>query len=98
MSDSEDSALCSQELNELQTSVVPQNTKNATEWGINVFKTWCAKRSLDIDLKTVSSDVLATNLRRFYAEVKTKKNKPMHPSSLTCVRASAPPPYPIADK
>ena len=88
VSDSDDNALGSQELNELQASVVPENTKTNTAWGLNVFGSWCAKRSADIDLKTVSSDVLADVLRRFYAEVKTKKNKPMHPSSLTCLRAS----------
>ena len=39
-------------------------------------------------MSTISSDDLSGVLRRFYAEVKTKKGKPMTPSSLTCLRAS----------
>ena len=37
---------------------------------------------------TVSRDVLSTTLRQFYAEVKTKKGKPLSPSSLVGIRAS----------
>ena len=85
---SQDSALDSQELDDLQESVKPANTKKSTSWGVKVFQTWSEKRELNINLATVSCEVLADSLRRFYAEVKTKKGLPMTPASLTCLRAS----------
>lgn len=85
---SQSSALDVNELNKLEESSKPENTRKVTSWGVNVFKSWCSKRQLENDLFTVSSDVLSTTLRQFYAEVKTKKGKPLSPSSLLGIRAS----------
>ena len=85
---SQDSSFNSQELDEIEQSVKPENTKKSTSWGVSVFGQWCYKRNLNIDLSTVVPEVLSDTLRRFFAEVKTKKGLPMTPSSLTCLRAS----------
>ena len=85
---SQNSDLNADELDILEESAKPESTKNVTTWGVNVFNTWCLKRRKQIDLLTVSSDVLASTLRSFYAEVKTKKGTPMTPSSLVGLLAS----------
>ena len=62
--------------------------KKQTAWGIKRFNDWCTKRRIDCDLTTISPTELSSILRRFYAEVKTKKKKDLTPSALTGIRAA----------
>ena len=76
------------ELNNIVEGVKPESTKKCTAWGINKLFKWAAKRSKNIDLKTISLADLNELLRKFYAEVKSEKKKMLSPSALTGIRAA----------
>lgn len=52
------------------------------------FSEWQRKREIDIDLCTIEPEDLAIQLRKFYAEVKTKDGQMMSPSGLRGIRAA----------
>ena len=61
----------------------PDNTKKAIIWGVRKFEDWLQKRGKVCDYHTVTSAELGELLRKFYAEVKAKKQgTPLTPSTL----------------
>ena len=85
---SQSSDLDEKELDKLVLDSKPENTKKYTNWGFSKFKAWMEKRYIVIDLKTVDADQLNNVLRKFYAEVRTTKNKMLSPSGMTVIRAA----------
>ena len=85
---SQNSDLGQEQLNNMEESAEADNTKRATKWGLNRFEEWKAKRTVSFDWKTVPSKELNDILRKFYAEVKTKKGRTLSPSALTGIRAA----------
>ena len=62
------------EIDALVNEVTPASTKRSTVWGTKVFQKWQEKRHIEIDLKTVSEENLASHLKKYYAEVKKTKS------------------------
>ena len=56
--------------------------------GIKKFEKWCDKRKLKVDFNCVTPVELNELLRKFYAEVKSEKDQPLTPSTLTGIRAA----------
>ena len=89
MSHSQSSSLDEDELGEMVNEAQPDTTKRATKWGVRKFEDWLQKRGKVCDYHTVTSAELGELLRKFYAEVKAKKQGiPLTPSTLTCIRAA----------
>ena len=77
------------ELQKLEEESIPKNTKKQTSWGIRKFEKWCQRRRIVCDLAVIGATDLSGILRRFYAEVKTiKDKKDLPPSALTGIRAA----------
>ena len=72
---SQNSDLNNEQLDEIEQKAQAKNAKKATEWGVKMFKKWCEKRTISVDLKTVSPTDMSEILRKFYAEVKTEKGQ-----------------------
>ena len=86
---SQSSQLGEDELQKLEEESIPKNTKQQTSWGIRKFEKWCQRRRIVCDLAVVGATDLSSILRRFYAEVKTiKDKKDLTPSALTGIRAA----------
>ena len=71
----------SQDLDNMIVEATSENTRKATQWGITKFQEWIQKRNRNIDLKTITTDNLNDELRRFYGEVKSKQGKALTPSA-----------------
>ena len=76
------------EIDALVNEVTPASTKRSTVWGAKVFQKWQEKRRIEIDLKTVSEENLASHLKKFYAEVKKTNGDLYTPSALVGIRAA----------
>lgn len=87
-SDSQDSELEEQDLQNLVEGSKAKNTIRCTNWGMKKFFSWITKRNKKVDLKTVPMEELNELLRKFYAEVKTEKKTMLTPSALTGIRAA----------
>ena len=62
------------EINEkLEKSRNKAGTVKQTMWSVHCFQTWCAKKDLTIDFKTISKMELKQALCHFYATVKNFK-------------------------
>ena len=86
---SQSSQLGEDELQKLEEESIPKNTKKQTSWGIRKFEKWSQRRRIVCDLAVVGATDLSSILRRFYAEVKTiKDKKDLTPSALTGIRAA----------
>ena len=53
-----------------------------------MFEKCCEKRKITVDLKAANATDLSEILRKFFAEVKTKKSQVLTPSALTGIRAA----------
>ena len=80
---SQNSDLGLEDLDKLEAKGQAENTKRATSWGIKKFEKWCNKRKLKVDFNCVTPVELNELLRKFYAEVKSKKGQRLTPSTLT---------------
>ena len=79
---SQNSDLGLEDLEKLEAKGQTENTKRATSWGIKKFEKWCGKRKLTADFNCVTPVELNELLRKFYAEVKSKKGFVIH---LACI-------------
>ena len=80
--------ISSQEMQEMEMAVKSVNTVNSTHWGVQKFNQWCERKNKNINLATVDVGELADIFRRFYAEVRTLKGKPLSPSGMVGLRAA----------
>ena len=86
--DHDGSDMSDNEISAMVDETVPAATKRSTAWGMKVFKHWQERRHLDIDLHTVSPEVLSAHLKKFYAEVKKRNGELYTPSALVGIRAA----------
>ena len=80
---SQNSDLGLEDLDKLEAKGQVEDTKRATSWGIKKFEKRCDKRKLKVDFNCVTPVELNELLQKFYAEVKSKKDQPLTPSTLT---------------
>ena len=86
---SQDLELNDDDLQAMEITAVPENTKFSTHYGIKKFEEWLDKRSKHVDYKTIKPPELNDTLRKFYAEVRqNKQGKLLSPGTLTCLRAA----------
>lgn len=86
---SQSSVMSEGEIQALEEDSVPESTAKATKYGLGRFEAWLERRNLSCDFHTISSTELNNILRRFYAEVKSKRQgASLAPSTLTGLRAA----------
>ena len=85
---SSDSDMSQTALDNLEKSVQPQATKQATDYGVKKFKEWLKKRNRQCDFHSIGKDELNEILRKFYAEVRGNKQQQLSPSTMTSLRAA----------
>ena len=89
-SDSQHSSEMNEEaMQAMEATSKPQSTARATVYGVNRFYDWLTRRNKTCDFNNVTAEQLNELLRKFYAEVKAKKQGgSLTPSTLTCLRAA----------
>ena len=85
---SQGSNLSEGELRVLKTSGRPHTTKKSTDYGLAKFNEWLDRQGKVCDFGDVSATEFNDVLRKFYAEVKSKKHASLSPSTMTCIRAA----------
>ena len=85
---SQSSDLSKDELDKIEDKAKAPSTKRTTAWGVKKFEAWCKKRQINVSLADVSPPELNDILRKFYAEVKSEKGKPLTASALNGIRAA----------
>ena len=78
----------SQDIDDMINQAASASTKRSTKWGVNKFNQWVKKRNRQVDLATISIENLNSELRRFYADVKSVKGTALTPSALIDIRAA----------
>ena len=86
---SQSSQLGEGELQKLEGSLYQKIRENKYRGGIGKFEKWCQRRRIVCDLAVIGATDLSGILRRFYAELKTiKDKKDLTASALTGIRAA----------
>ena len=80
-------ALSEQELSSIIESKDSKNTKVATKHAVKLFKEYLFEKSMEVDFESFSVSELSTNLRTFYAELRTTGGEMYKRSSLQAVRS-----------
>ncbi|KAL9958211.1 hypothetical protein ACROYT_G035192 [Oculina patagonica] len=76
------------ELEQLVSERHSKKTKEVTNWSVTTFKAWCAEKNIQTPLEAMTMGQLDENLRRFYAEARTKKGEEYSKSTLLGFRHS----------
>ncbi len=76
-------ALSDEELQEALLHRVPKNTQKATNWGMNVWKSWCKDRNVAVaEPVAIPSETLNELMAKFVQEARKKDGGDYIPSSL----------------
>lgn len=75
-------SLSESELELLVSERHSKKTKETTNWSVSTFKAWCTEKKIQTPLEEMSIGQLDQNLRRFYAEARTKKGEDYSKSTL----------------
>ncbi|KAK3599109.1 hypothetical protein CHS0354_016368 [Potamilus streckersoni] len=82
------SNLVDNRLDEWKSSGKSASTQNTDRWAVNRFQEWQVRQGITIDFATVEPRTLALNLRKFYAEIRTKEGKLLTPVGLRGIRCA----------
>ncbi|KAL3862359.1 hypothetical protein ACJMK2_008331 [Sinanodonta woodiana] len=83
-----ESGLTDSRLDEWKSIGKSASTKNTDRWAVNRFQEWQVRQGITIDFATVEPRTLALNLRKFYAEIRTKEGKLLTPVGLRGIRCA----------
>ncbi|XP_056002564.1 uncharacterized protein LOC125661226 isoform X2 [Ostrea edulis] len=81
-------ATCDEEiLRNLENARLEASTVKQTTWAVKIFKDWLSQREKSTDFEELPAVKLASELRCFYAEVRTKTGNQFSKSGLISLRA-----------
>ena len=80
--------MCASDVSEAVEACVPQATKNATDFWVRVFTSFCREKDIHVDLKTSSPKEINDILCSFYLGLRTKDGGVYKRNSYLAARSS----------
>jgi hypothetical protein len=75
-----------EELQELKNNAVPENTRKATSFAVNLYNIWCTERGTP-PLECGESHLLAASIPKFCAEIRNKHGDPYKSTTMANIYA-----------
>ena len=80
---------CSEEIDEVLESRIPEATRKTTEKWVRVVREYVVEKKLDIDFEKATSEELGKFLESFYVEIRQKNGDVYSKTSMLGCRAAA---------